>query len=74
MKFAIKILTRLNLQANSFTNILMVQWSNDLFGPLIFTNINTKKRLAVTDEASYTTWAHASLLNFYYWPEYAFLD
>ena len=50
MKFAIKMSTRLNLQANSLTNVLMVQWFNDLFGPFIFTNINIKKRPALTVE------------------------
>ena len=45
----------------------MVLWFNDLLGPLIFTIVNTKKRPAVIVEVYYMTWAHAPLLNFYYW-------
>ena len=43
-----------------------------LFDPFIFTIINIKKRPALTVEVSYTTWAHAPLLIFYYWSEYAY--
>ena len=42
---------------------------NYLFSPFNFTIVNKKKRPAVIVNASYTTWAHAPLLNFYHWPE-----